>query len=89
MIVLVCWGLATAGATDEGPVGQYLMSYDVDAHDGRGTAAFTDDLTQALTFHTIGDAIDTWRTQSTVRPKRDDGMPNRPLTAFSMEPRAL
>lgn len=87
--VLVCWGIATVGVDEEGPVGQYLETFDVEAHDGRGFATFTDDEAKAMKFTDFSEAVETWRTQSKVRPLREDGMPNRPLTAFSMEPRCL
>jgi hypothetical protein len=89
-VVLVCWGLATEGMeTPEGLEGTYLESFDVDAFDGQGTATWTDDIRDAMVFDGIGEATDAWRTQSTVRPKRDDGRPNRPMTAFNVEPRAV
>jgi hypothetical protein len=87
--VLVCWGMATIGQEGEGPIGEYLEQYDVEAHDGRGFASFTDDPAKAMRFTDISEAVTAWRTQSKVRPLREDGKPNRPLTAFSMEPRSL
>lgn len=89
-VVLVCQGLATTGVeTPEGLIGQYLESFDVDAHDGRGTATWTNDLNEAIVFDGFMQAMEAWRTWSTVRMFRDDGQPNRPLTAFHVEPRAL
>jgi hypothetical protein len=88
--VLVCWGLATQGA--ESPpelIGQYLQSYDVEAYDGRGTAEWTSDVNKAMKFDDVSEAVIAWRTQSKVRPLREDGRPNRPLTAFNAEPRLL
>ena len=88
--VLVVWGLETAGkGTPPGLRGQYLVSYDVEAHDGRGTAEFSESLYEAMRFPTAMAAILAWKTQSTVCPLREDGRPNRPLTAFTMEPRAV
>lgn len=29
-------------------------------------------------------AMECWKTQSTVQPLRDDGQPNRPLTAYNV-----
>jgi hypothetical protein len=87
--VLVCWGMATHGSEGDGPIGEYLEQYDVEAHDGRGFATFTDDPAKAMRFTDLSEAVETWRMQSKVRPLREDGKANRPLTAFSMEPRCL
>ena len=35
---------------------------------------------------TFQDVMDCWKTRSLVAPLRDDGKPNRPLTAYSIEP---
>ena len=89
--VLVCQGLAGAtitGQTDA-PIGAYLASFDVNAHDGRGTCTWTGELDQAMHFPRLSAAILAWQTQSRVRPRRPDGKPNRPLTAFHVEPREV
>lgn len=70
---------------DAVPEGAYLKRYDPDARDGVGEAEWTTDVTQALVFESAGDAMTLYRTQSTVRPWRSDGKPNRPLTAFTIE----
>lgn len=62
--------------------GMYLKSYDPDAMDGYGLATWTTDKGEALTFTGSKAAMKFWRQQSTVRPLRDDGHPNRPLTAY-------
>lgn len=67
----------------------WLESYDVDAHDGLGAAQLTQDRDKALQFDDAGAALTAWKTQSTVRPLRADGKPNRPLTAFTVEPETL
>jgi hypothetical protein len=64
--------------------GRYLAGFDQDAFDGRGLAEWTTDIRQAIPFAGPKDAIEMWRRQSTVRPLRDDGKPNRPLTAHSI-----
>jgi hypothetical protein len=77
-----------AGASIDGrepPLGAYLKAFDVDAADGYGTAEWTTDQAEALTYLSFSDAAEAWRRQSTVRPFRPDGRPNRPLTAFSCE----
>lgn len=65
--------------------GQYLKSYDPEAFDGRGDATFTDKIEQALRFNDIVEAMDFVRTVPASRPLREDGNPNRPLTAFTLE----
>lgn len=62
----------------------YLKSYDVDAYDQVAATVFTQNIHDALHFASRTIAFTTWQTQSTARPLRDDGEPNRPLTAFSV-----
>jgi len=73
---------------DLGPdvVGLALESYDPDAYDGRGDAAFTGDPAKAKRFPDSRAAMTEWTRQSVVRPLREDGKPNRPLTAFTVSP---
>jgi hypothetical protein len=66
-----------------GPV--YVKSYDPDAFDGRGDAMFTTEKQEAATFGTRADAMKFWLQVPASRPKRRDGRPNRPLTAFTIE----
>jgi len=88
--VLVCHGLATEGVPSPPELeGQYLESFDVEAHDGRGTAAWTGDLESAMRFEDLVSAVGAWQTISKKRPRRPDGKPNRPLTAFNVEPKLL
>lgn len=70
-------------------IGNYLKSYDAEAHDGRGSAIFTPHVEEALKFDSAVDALECWRTQSKTRPLRDDGKPNRPLTAFNITPERI
>jgi hypothetical protein len=72
----------------------YLKSFDPDARaPGRpfptGSVAVTKDPDQAMRFASFAVAFETWRTQSTKVPKRPDGEPNRPLTAFSADIQTL
>jgi hypothetical protein len=64
--------------------GDYLVWYDVDANEGRGDAGFSPDKDKALRFPDAFKALQVWKMQSTVRPLREDGKPNRPLTAYSI-----
>ena len=89
-VVLVCWGMATEGVeTPLGLVGQYLESFDVDTHDGQGSATWTPNIDEAMRFANVGEATRAWQTTSTVRPHREDGLLNRPLTAFNVELRVF
>jgi hypothetical protein len=63
---------------------QYLVSFDFDAMRGTGYGIFTDKPEHAMRFKTLRDAMEFWRTQSTIKPLRPDGMPNRPLTASTI-----
>jgi len=63
---------------------QYLVSFDFDAMNGCGFGIFTDKPEHAMRFKTLRDAMEFWRTQSTVKPLRPDGKPNRPLTASTI-----
>jgi hypothetical protein len=81
---VACTGMSTLGGPDVR--GRLLRSWDVDAHDGRGTAEWTDDPARAFVFPNGADALEAWRARSKVRPNRaHDGKPNRPLTYFSVE----
>ena len=64
--------------------GQWLESFDAEANDGWGDAVFTDDITKAMKFPSMNEAFELWKTTSKTRPKRPDGKPNRPLTAFTI-----
>ena len=68
--------------------GTYLLSGDHDAAGGRGSFFFTTEPHDAKRFADNGEAFEFWRRQSTTRPRRPDGKPNRPMTAYtvSIEP---
>lgn len=67
------------------PPGSYCRSFNPDAHDGQGDVTWTADLRHAVQFSSAGGAMRFYRQRSTVRPLRDDGRPNRPLTAATVE----
>lgn len=70
---------------DGGPVlGRYLEWSDPDARGGRGDDRWTSDLAKAKRFPSFEAASACWQAQSTVKPMRPDGKPNRPMTAFSV-----
>jgi hypothetical protein len=87
MWLMRCVALAgmNRAANDHDVSGLYLMEYDVEAFDGAGMARWTGDPAKALQFDNAGDVHRTWTQQSTTTPTRDDGRPNRPLTAYTIE----
>jgi len=76
--------IKAAGGNINSLLGEYLQSFDVEAHDGRGEANFTADIAKAMRFEDHTAAIEAYRTQSKTRPLRRDGKPNRPLTGFNV-----
>jgi hypothetical protein len=69
----------------DGNDGKYVRTYDPDYGDGLGRVWGTDDPSDAILFESVGKALEFWRQPSTVKPLREDGNPNRPLTAFTIE----
>jgi hypothetical protein len=69
--------------------GDYLQWSDPDANDGFGNDWWTTDLAKAKRFATFTDAMECWKAQSSIRPFRDDGRPNRPMTAYSVTPEKI
>lgn len=65
-------------------LGPYIKDCDVEAHDGLGEAWFTNNKAEARSFADLVEATEFWRRQSTTKPLRDDGEPNRPLTAYNV-----
>lgn len=80
--VIRCVCLATGQLTIYD--GQYLRAYDPDGCEGAGKMHWTSDIEEAKKFQTASEAISLYSQVSTVRPKRADGMPNRPLTAYHL-----
>jgi hypothetical protein len=80
--VIICRGDALGNMTDDS---KYLVYFDPDANDGMGEVIWGD-LMHARRFDSAIEAMRVWRMPSIVRPYRDDGHPNRPLTAWNIEP---
>jgi hypothetical protein len=78
--------LTAAARTNSVIYGAYLEWSDPDADNGWGDERWTSDLAKAKRFKDFIEAMNCWKAQSTVRPLRPDGRPNRPLTAFSVSP---
>lgn len=73
-----------AGVMRRAVAGTFISAFDPDAHDGRGEASYTRNPRRAVTFDSPTEAMAYWQQTSTVRPLREDGEPNRPLTAISV-----
>lgn len=65
----------------------YLVDYDPDK--GLESLVVSRDLADARRFDGMLEAMDLWQTVDPHTPVRPDGKPNRPLTAFTVEPRRL
>ena len=63
----------------------YVADCDLSEPTGRGVVTFTKDIDAAKGFDSAMDALMFWRRQHMLQPIREDGQPNRPLTAFTVE----
>lgn len=82
-IAMMIVGRAT-GEQDENS-GRFVVSCDVNARGGLGDVVTTIDRSAAMQFADLGAAMEYWRRVSVRRPRRYDGKPNRPLTAYTVE----
>jgi hypothetical protein len=64
--------------------GRYVIACDVDANGGRGELLTVSDRRLAAGFDDAPAALEYWQRVSQVDPLRDDGRPNRPLTAYTV-----
>ena len=67
-----------------GDIAGYVSHFDPDAFDGGVDVKTTYDIKDAISFASYQEALEFARSTSKVRPLRDDGMPNRPLTTFHL-----
>ena len=81
--VIIARGFASGAPCNH--EGMYLQNFDHDAFNGQGWGTFTPKRSRARRFADQLAAIDFWKQQSTVRPLRPDGEPNRPMTALTVE----
>ena len=65
--------------------GRFLKYFDANAHGGAGEIRTTAVETEAIEFRDFHAARECYRRISTVQPRRRDGLPNRPLTAYTVE----
>ena len=80
--IIECWGFADG--SDCPMKGQYVETFDHDAYNGQGYGTFTEDASSAMSFNSFSDAFEFWNMVSTVKPVREDGKPNKPMTAMSV-----
>ena len=64
--------------------GAFLEAYDPDYKNGRGMVYWTNDVSKAMTFPRIMDALECYQQVSILKPMRIDGRPNRPLTSCTV-----
>lgn len=83
MIVIRCIGFANGQHCPH--EGQYVSHFDHEAWNGRGFGEFTSDPKMAKKFNSIIDAIEFCRLVPKNRRFREDGKPNRPMTAMNVE----
>ena len=79
MIVMKLFGAANGQPTPFD--GQYLKAFDFEAEGGRGLIDMTPDVNQARMFNDMAAALYFYNRQPKIKPFREDGMRNRPLTA--------
>lgn len=65
--------------------GQFLKDFDFEAGDGRGAVDLTANLTEAKQFPTMAELVAFRNRVPECKPVREDGRPNRPLTATNWE----
>jgi hypothetical protein len=65
--------------------GHYVTGGDHNALDGKGYFDFSPHIGLAMLFPSQREALEFWQRQSTIKPYRPDGKPNRPLTAMHAE----
>lgn len=63
---------------------KYVRSYDPEAYDGMGDLVATTDKSLAMKFASSEEAVEMVMSSPKSRPFREDGKPNRPLTAFTL-----
>jgi hypothetical protein len=69
----------------DGPApGQYLKEYNPEGLGGMGAWTWTPNPAEAMKFEDAIEAFKCWTQVPRNRPKRPDGKPNKPLTAFTV-----
>ena len=65
--------------------GKFIVDYEFTKGERFGKLTVHGDINKAKRFNSAEDAIAFWTQVAPDQPTRDDGKPNRPLTAFSVE----
>jgi hypothetical protein len=78
------FNLTSAAISNSVEMGEYLEWSDPDANNGKGDEGWTTDINKAKKFPSFTAAMECWTEQSSVKPYRPDGKPNKPLTAWSV-----
>jgi hypothetical protein len=82
-VVMVLRGQANGDPTPGD--GQFLKAFDFEAGDGVGMIDTTTDVNEAKHFESVAEAILFRNRTPNCKPRRADGLPNRPLTATHWE----
>ncbi len=80
--VIQVFGVVGYECSEDPP--QYLSMANINAHEGLGSASVTPNSNKALKFSDFKQAMKFWNQQSTIRPYREEGKPNKPLTALTV-----
>lgn len=64
---------------------QYLRNYVHETNDGQGYGYYTFDLNKAMRFDDMKAAIRFWQQVPACHPLCENGLPNRPMMAITME----
>jgi hypothetical protein len=64
--------------------GRFLSRFNPDAHRGMGQVWTVSGPREARQFDSGAQAVEFYKQTSKVKPVREDGEPNRPLTAFTV-----
>jgi hypothetical protein len=83
-VIKIEWLSGTVVESSGVAEGTYVQEYDPDAFSGMGELTATHDLQKAKRFASAGEAMEFYRQQSKSHPLRNDGKPNRPLTAYTV-----
>lgn len=78
-VIVQCMGSASGARL--GVEGQWLKGYDLERHGGIGWVDFTKDRAQAMRFDDLAAFHAVYKSSPKCKPIREDGRPNRPLTA--------
>lgn len=63
---------------------EWVSRFDVNAHEGRGDMETTADPDKAFTWPSARALLEDWQAVPDACPIREDGMPNKPLTAATI-----